>query len=54
MAKFVINERRDNRWNVEADSYSVEDGFVHFVDVDGEKVLTLPVGMIQSVERKDA
>jgi len=52
MTKFTINARLSSARSVEADEYSLNDGYWEFRDAEGEPVLTVKAEHVMTIERE--
>jgi hypothetical protein len=54
MADFVINQEVDGmkRHFVTAEAYDVEGEFIHFVDEDGDRVMSIHKNNVRLIERQ--
>lgn len=54
MAKFKIVGINSSQWETEADKYTVESGFFHFYDIDGEQVFAVKADLVKWIRADEA
>ena len=54
MKKFTINAGTNSEYKVEAASYSLHDGYFHFIDGEKAKVFTISAAHVATIERESA